>query len=128
MEGFFGIFIGMFLLGVLNPMGLENTPGAFYQMANSFPLALACIASIFSIAFFNWSGVTVTQKASAVARSTIDVSRTILIWGLELMVGWNVFNWLQLSGFVVLAFGTMLYNRIIVLQMLEPKPEATLLK
>lgn len=123
MEGLFGIFIGMGLLAIVNPLGIESTPAAFYQMSHSTPLLAACVASIFSIAFFNYSGVTVTQKASAVARSTIDCSRTILIWAVELAVGWNVFNWIQLSGFVLLACGTMLYNRIIVLQALEPKPE-----
>jgi len=95
-----------------------------YQITHSTPLLCAVVGSIFSIAFFNYAGVTVTQKASAVARSTIDCSRTILIWAVELAVGWNAFNWIQLSGFVLLACGTMLYNRIIVLQCFEPKPEA----
>merc|ERR1719171_1542588 len=96
MEGLFGIGIGIALLVVLNPMGIENTPAAFYQMSHSTPLLISCIASIFSIAFFNFSGVTVTQQASAVARSTIDCSRTIVIWAVELALGWNTFSILQL--------------------------------
>merc|ERR1719436_1645889 len=104
----------------LNALGTESTPAAFYQMGHSTPLLMAVIGSIFSIAFFNFSGVTVTQQASAVARSTIDVSRTILIWGVELTLGWNSFNLLQLAGFVVLAFGTLIYNRLLILPMLEP--------
>jgi len=120
MEGTFGIGVGVLLLSVLNPMGIENTPHAFYQMGHSMPLLMAVIASIFSIAFFNFSGVTVTQQASAVARSTIDVSRTILIWIFELALGWNSFNFLQLAGFVVLAIGCALYNRLLVLSFLEP--------
>merc|ERR1719345_416264 len=107
---------------------MENTPAAFYQMTHSTPLMIACVASVFSIAFFNYAGVTVTQKASAVARSTIDCSRTIIIWAVELMVGWNVFSWLQLAGFVVLAIGTMLYNRIIIVTAFDPLPESGALK
>jgi len=120
MEGTFGIIFGVTLLGFLNAMHIENTAGAIYQIQHSTPLMMAVIGSIFSIAFFNFSGVTVTQKASAVSRSTIDVSRTILIWAVELMMGWNSFNMLQLAGFFVLALGTMIYNRLITFSVLDP--------
>merc|ERR1719281_2414012 len=119
MEGTFGIFIGVALLSILYPLGVENSVGALYQLGHHIPLLIAAIASIFSIAFFNFSGVTVTQQASAVARSTIDVSRTILIWAVELALGWNSFNALQLAGFVVLALGTMIYNRLLVFNFLD---------
>merc|ERR1719345_477638 len=128
MEGTFGILFGITLLAFLNAMHIENTAGAVYQITHSTPLLCAVVGSIFSIAFFNFSGVTVTQKASAVSRSTFDVSRTILIWAVELSLGWNSFNTLQFVGFVVLAVGTMLYNRIIVVPHLEPKGELLALK
>merc|ERR1719181_492873 len=128
MEGLFGLGIGMILLSVLNATNVESTPAAYYQMTHSGPLFAAIIASIFSIAFFNFAGVTVTQRASAVARSTIDVSRTIIIWAVEMSLGWNAFNSLQFAGFVVLAIGTLLYNHILVIKALEPGPEALSLK
>lgn len=118
-EGMFGIIFGVTLLAFLNGMHYENTPGALYQISHATPLLCAVVGSIFSIAFFNFSGVTVTQKASAVSRSTIDVSRTILIWAVELSLGWNNFNMLQLAGFFVLALGTMIYNRLIVFSFLD---------
>jgi len=126
MEGTFGILFGLVLLSGLNAMHIENTPGAFYQMTHSKPLLIAIVGSIFSIAFFNFSGVTVTQKASAVSRSTIDVSRTIIIWAVELAMGWNSFNMLQLAGFFALALGTMIYNRLIVLSVLDNPSTAEL--
>jgi drug/metabolite transporter (DMT)-like permease len=119
MEGTFGILFGVMLLAFLNAMHYESTSGAIYQIGHSNPLLYAVIGSIFSIAFFNFSGVTVTQKASAVARSTIDVSRTISIWAVELSLGWNQFNMLQLAGFFVLALGTMIYNRLITFNILD---------
>lgn len=129
MEGTFGIIFGVILLCGLNAYGTENTPGAIYQITHSKPLLMAVVGSIFSIAFFNFSGVTVTQKASAVSRSTIDVSRTIIIWAVELAMGWNSFSSLQLSGFVVLAFGTMIYNRLITFPVLDvDSPDAAELK
>merc|ERR1719171_3468596 len=105
-------------------MGIEDTSVAVYQMSSSKVLGLVIVASIFSIMIFNFSGVTVTQKASATARSTLDVSRTIIIWAVELLLGWNKFNWLQLAGFVLVAAGTLIYNRLIVISFLDPPEEA----
>jgi len=124
MEGTFGVIFGVILLSTLNTVGVESTPGAFYQMTHSFPLFTAVLISIASIAVFNVSGVTVTQRASAVSRSTIDASRTIIIWVIEISLGWNSFKWLQLAGFLILALGTMVYNRLIVVECLEPPSEA----
>mmetsp|Transcript_48439 Transcript_48439/g.109991 ORF Transcript_48439/g.109991 Transcript_48439/m.109991 type:complete len:351 (-) Transcript_48439:59-1111(-) len=113
LEGVFGVGIGLFVLSLVNVTGVESTPAAMYQMTHSTPIMVAAVASIISIAFFNWSGITVTSQASCVARSTIDCSRTIIIWAVELALMWNVFHWLQLVGFLVLAFGTLLYNQVI---------------
>mmetsp|Transcript_1412 Transcript_1412/g.2639 ORF Transcript_1412/g.2639 Transcript_1412/m.2639 type:complete len:358 (+) Transcript_1412:111-1184(+) len=124
MEGVCGIMVGMVLLSFLNFFNLESAPVAYYQITHSTPLLMAVVGSIFSIAIFNYSGVTVTQQASATARSTIDVSRTILIWAVELLLHWNTFNVIQLAGFVILAFGTLLYNRLITFAALDPAPEA----
>lgn len=121
LEGFFGCIIGLVLLSGLQTTGLERTTDAMYMMQHSVPIQVGCIASMFSIAFFNWSGVTVTQNASATARSTIDVSRTALIWIVELCLAWNTFSYLQLSGFVVLTMGTLVYNDLITVPMLEKK-------
>jgi len=127
MEGLWGCIIGVFLLAGLNFTGIEDSKGAMYQMTNSVPLAGAVIGSIFSIAFFNWSGVTVTQRASATARSTIDSCRTILIWLVELALQWNSFNPEQFLGFILLASGTMIYNQIIVLPGLKDKEKQAIL-
>lgn len=113
MEGLWGCVIGVVLLAGLNVTGIESTSAAVYQMSQSTPLTISVILSIASIAFFNWSGITVTQKASATSRSTIDSSRTILIWMIELALQWNSFNPMQLLGFIFLASGTMIYNQII---------------
>lgn len=113
MEGAWGCVIGVILLTGLNITGIESTSVAMYQMTQSAPLTISIILSIFSIGFFNWSGITVTQKASATSRSTIDSSRTILVWMIELALHWNDFSILQLLGFLLLAAGTMIYNQII---------------
>jgi hypothetical protein len=53
----------------------------------------------------DWSGLSVTRKVSATARSTIDTTRTIFIWAISLALGWETFKWLQVVGFGVLLYG-----------------------
>merc|ERR1719478_44671 len=119
LEGAFGCAIGAALLTVLQPLGIERTSDAVYMIQHSPMVQVCTIASMCSIAFFNWSGVTVTQNSSATARSTIDVTRTVIIWVVELALRWNVFSWMQLAGFVVLTTGTLIYNGIITVPCLE---------
>jgi drug/metabolite transporter (DMT)-like permease len=124
LEGLFGSILGVFILFSLQQIGMESSTEALYMMQSSKAVQFGCIASMFSIAFFNWSGVTVTMQASAVARSTIDVSRTALIWAVELFMLWNTFSWLQLVGFVVLIAGTLIYNELVVIPCLQPHESA----
>eukprot|EP00397_Hematodinium_sp_SG-2012_P022426 GEMP01023234.1.p1 GENE.GEMP01023234.1~~GEMP01023234.1.p1 ORF type:complete len:362 (+),score=53.05 GEMP01023234.1:146-1231(+) len=113
LEGLFGCVVMSCVLPVVAAVGSENVTGAFYQMGQNAFLTVAVVLSICSIAFFNWSGITVTKNASAVARSTIDCSRTIIVWVVELALAWNRFHLMQLVGFLMLAFGTMLYNELL---------------
>jgi hypothetical protein len=115
LEGMFGCLIGAVLLPMLQPLNIENTSQAIYMLHNNVWIQVGSIASMISIALFNWSGVTVTSQASAVARSTIDTSRTTLIWVVELFLAWNTFSWLQFCGFAVLVTGTLVYNGLIKL-------------
>ncbi len=44
------------------------------------------ILGVFSIATFNVSGVTVTKYINALARSVGDVTRTVVIWIVGIMI------------------------------------------
>ena len=59
---------------------LEDTSQAFRQMMQNKFIFGMNFGIIVSIASFNALGVTVTKNASAAQRSTIDTSRTDLIW------------------------------------------------
>ena len=94
---------------------VENTIFAFQQLGDSPILAVLWIAFFVSIGLFNWTGVATTNYSSALARSTIDTSRTILVWVISIIIGWEVFIWLQLIGFVFLVLGTIIYNEVLIL-------------
>lgn len=98
---------------VCNGGYVENSIEAFRQIGDSTNLMLCFWGFMFSIAFFNFTGVTVTKKAGALARSTIDTSRTLIIWGFSIGVGWEVFIPLQLVGFFFLVLGTLVYNEVL---------------
>ena len=85
----------------------ENSGDALVQISRSGPLALACAGNVFSIAFFNFFGLSVTKYMSATHRMVLDSLRTIVIWAVSLIVGWQSFSWLQLIGFMILLTGTM---------------------
>lgn len=50
---------------------------------------------------------------SATARSTIDTCRTLFIWLFSLGLGWETFKWLQVVGFVLLVYGTAVFNEVV---------------
>ena len=84
-------------------------------MADTPVLIVYTFGIMISIAFFNVCGVTTTKLASAAQRSTVDSSRTVLIWIGSVAFGWETFQWQAIPGFILLVFGTLLYNEIVVL-------------
>ncbi|THW36049.1 hypothetical protein D6D19_07229 [Aureobasidium pullulans] len=76
-------------------------------------IAFSSLLTMVSIGGFNFFGLSVTRTVSATARSTIDTCRTLFIWVVSLGLGWETFKWLQVVGFGLLVYGTMLFNEII---------------
>jgi len=66
-------------------------------------------------------GLAVTKSVSATARSTIDTCRTLGIWVVSLSLGWEKFQGLQILGFVLLVYGTFVFNGIMNLPFLSTK-------
>ena len=107
----------------LCPYGtVESSKRAIEDFNANKILILLSVAICLSIACFNGFGVSVTKNASAAQRSTIDTSRTVIIWIFFLIVPMNGkredFSVLQLFGFIFLVFGTLVYTEILVLPFL----------
>ena len=92
----------------------EDAIDGLYQMGKSWTLLIANLGLIFSIAFFNFSGLTVTKTMSATTRMVLDSVRTIFIWAFSLAIMWQKFEPLQPVGYAVLFLGTCVYYNIIV--------------
>lgn len=91
---------------------IEDTGEAWMNLTNSGFLIVTSLGIIVSIACFNATGVAITKFASAPQRSTVDTSRTLLIWIVQMAMGEETFIPLQLVGFVLLVLGTLIYNEI----------------
>ena len=106
-----------------NEWHLEDTVFAFRQMGSDGLLLFYVILYVCSIALFNFVGISVSKYASSPDRAVVDTVRTIVVWGFFLMPFIDEcyresFNWLQLLGFVLLVFGTVIYNEVLVLPFL----------
>lgn len=88
------------------------------------------ILGVFTIALFNICGVNVTKHISSLARSIVDVTRTILVWIGSIIITKTYgsdnenFDWeltgmgailMELLGFIILVVGNLVYNKIIIL-------------
>ncbi|CAG9809961.1 unnamed protein product [Chironomus riparius] len=130
-EGIFGFVVLSILLVPMyfihvpsvfsnNPRGvLEDAIDAFYMIKHNYMLLVPITGTIFSIAFFNFAGISVTKEISATTRMVLDSIRTIVIWSVSLAIGWQNFHPLQLLGFASLLFGMCIYNDIIVMRPLR---------
>ncbi|KAG7210786.1 hypothetical protein KM043_012279 [Ampulex compressa] len=130
-EGIFGFIIICIVMVPLNfiyaspPFAdnsygtLEATKDAFIQIGNSGHLLTAIIGISFSIAFFNFAGISVTKELSATTRMILDSIRTIVIWAFSLTVRWQKFHYLQLIGFAALLIGMSCYNDVIIPQLVR---------
>jgi hypothetical protein len=78
----------------------------WHQMVDTPSVLWTGVAIAFSIAFFNYFGLSVTRHVSATVRSLVDQCRTLSIWIVSLGLGWERFlfpiSLLQVLGFTLL--------------------------
>ena len=121
-EGVFGFLITIVGMAVLHftigrtahgQYGYFDAVEAWREITHYKAIAVSSILIMISIGGFNFFGLSVTRSISATSRSTIDTCRTLFIWIVSLALHWETFKWLQIVGFVLLVYGTFLFNDII---------------
>jgi len=63
--------------------------------------------NIISIAYFNFSGISVAKEISATTRMVLDSVRTFFIWTFSLAIGWQGFHPLQVTINFIFGFPQM---------------------
>ena len=94
----------------------EDTIDAFHQWGYSAPVLVASLGLVFSIAFFNFAGLTVTLTMNTTTRMVLDTSSGIIIWVISLAVGWQKFEPLLPVGYIILLAGVWMNDDAIVLR------------
>lgn len=99
----------------------ENTLDSFSQLSHRPLLSLLILVYIFALAALNFSSMEISRLTSAVHRNLIAAARTVLVFGVEVLLWYvftnhafgekvDVFTLLQLTGFAALVGGTILYS------------------
>ncbi|RDB24071.1 Solute carrier family 35 member F6 [Hypsizygus marmoreus] len=131
-EGLFGFISILLCIPILSIPSIAATtpffdlPRGWHQMVDTPTVLYSGIAIAFSIAFFNYFGLSVTRHVSATARSLTDTCRTLSIWLISLGLGWEKLlfpiSLLQISGFSLLVYGTFLFNNLVSTPSCLPGP------
>lgn len=115
-EGTYGTLVtllGMIIGYLINGRGYFDIIESFNQMFNNKIILYTSFMIMFSISVFNFCGITLTYSLSATSRSTIDTCRTLLVWIISMIIGWESLHLLQLNGFLLLVTGTLAFNGVI---------------
>lgn len=125
-EGLWGLLTVLISMPILHFFIGSTTQGrggyfdmytGFHQMISNTTILWTSVAIALSISLFNGCGLAVTRAISATARSTIDTCRTLGIWIVSLLLGWEVLRplsgSLQTLGFALLVYGTLVFNGIV---------------
>lgn len=124
-EGVYGTavtIIGMIGGYFLNGKGYFDIVESFTQMIDNKIVLYTSFMIMISISVFNFCGISLTYCLSATSRSTIDTCRTLLVWLISMIIGWESLHSLQLGGFVLLVAGTLAFNGVIEPQSWEFVP------
>ena len=122
LEGIFGGITTLLAMPVLHVLFRHKSPyfdvpRGWHQIINHPAVMWASFMIALSIGAFNFFGLSVTSRVSATTRSTIDTCRTLGIWIVSLLIGWEVLVWpfslLQVAGFAMLVYGTFVFNGLI---------------
>ena len=97
-----------------NPLLLLAYFGKSFFFPHFFGYNLLSSGTVTSIAFFNFAGISVTKELSATTRMVLDSVRTLVIWAVSMLIGWQDFYYLQLIGFCILLAGLLLSGWYIV--------------
>ena len=92
---------------------IDDVKRAVSEVLANWQLQVAVAGAVLSMAFYNFFGVSVTKRLSSTARLSIDACRTVVVWVLSMLAGWERFIGMQLLGYIILVCGTTLYNELL---------------
>jgi multidrug transporter EmrE-like cation transporter len=148
MDGVWGIVFELLILQWVTFLipGKDPSPigGSFefwgdtlFMLGNSWQLSVIAMAMILSVGGYNIWAMTVTARGSAVHRTIFEALRTATTWTSMLVIGafdsafgekWQKWSWLQLGGFALLVYASLVFNRVLKFPCIAYVDEQSLLQ
>merc|ERR1712091_100000 len=101
----------------------ENALDAWHLLTHGAGVLFLVLLYWVSISFYNFCGLAVAKSLSSVHRCLIDACRTIVVWSADIILFYATTAYgepwtkdaslVQLAGFLVMVFGTLLYYNVI---------------
>ncbi|GKT22520.1 hypothetical protein ADUPG1_012143 [Aduncisulcus paluster] len=130
-EGIYGVIITLFILVPLfyiipgdDNGHAEDFFETFIMIKNNWYILLPSFGFVFSIALYNLCGQNVTAITTCVHRTLLEALRCVVVWTVSVIEGYTVhslpigetLSWwsiLEAVGFIILTYGTLVYNDIV---------------
>jgi len=113
MEGVIGTCYAGIIFTFLSFTNVVDAQAAFAELRERKMVLFAFSLFLCTTALLHYSATVVTKHSSAVVRALLDVSRSALIWTVEVSFGWDNFSCFELVGFVTIVSGTLVYAKTI---------------
>lgn len=135
MEGLWGCLYMAVVLAVMSAVPgsdhgvYESFPDGVYMIQGSHIMQFLVFSYMLSIATYNYLGMQLCRKLSAVTRCLVDCMRTVVVWVSQLAMyylvskdygqPWTEYSYLQVLGFACLVLGTFIYNGVVRLPAMD---------
>ena len=101
----------------------EDSLDTWHMIRNNPTIARLLVLDMGALLMYNVSGMCVTGHLGAVFRTVLETTRTLFVWLVDLLLfytplglgklgeSWSSFSWVQLTGFMILVTGTVIYGK-----------------
>jgi len=109
-EGIVGLVISGFVLLTTELVGYEKPSRVFYQFSQNTGLLMAQLSNIIILLVFKAASLVISQKASGLLVSLLYVTRSVIVWIVEVSIGWVLFSGVTVVGILFILFGIVCFN------------------
>jgi hypothetical protein len=99
---------------------IDSPPTSIFDLRDNYAWVYFLLTAL-SVMIFNLVGLIITKYSGAVFRVILDTLRTITIWIISIIIGFESLKpaqkiIIELIGFVFLILGNLIYNEIIIIR------------
>ena len=111
-QALMGITVTSLIMVVGELSGFEKTSRTLTWMAGNNTLVVSAVFYALTTGLTLVSGMLLSKMVSAVFRTVTNTWRTVVTWIVELILGWNEFDALNMMALCVLMLGSLTYTNL----------------